>query len=212
MCKFINAGIFALAVAAQCHGQPIQVAQGGNPSDGSTWVTLTMQSQTSYPLANGAGKFTPSLTVRCESKGKPRKEERTLGILLDTGGVQPGALNVRGNSSELLADPKENPLRLSRENLLFRMTIDTGRPQRRRWELLPASDTVYQYWGGGDTPVTSVFLPGEFIDKMFTAKVVTIEFQPFGHVTYGQENLFGAQFHPVGLKDEFRQHKECSLK
>jgi hypothetical protein len=57
-----------------------------------------------------------------------------------------------------------------------------------------------------------MFLPGEFIDKMFTAKVVTIEFQPFGHVTYGQENFFASQFHPAGLKDEFRQHKECSLK
>ena len=137
MCKFINAGIFALAVAAQCHGQPIQVAQGGNPSDGSTWVTLTMQSQTSYPLANGAGKFTPSLTVRCESKGKPRKEERTLGILLDTGGVQPGALNVRGNRQAAtaqmgtVAGERYGLSVLGRRRYASDLRISTGRVHRQ---------------------------------------------------------------------------------
>jgi hypothetical protein len=208
----ISAGILALAAAAQCFGQPIKVAEGGNRTDASTWVTMTMASQTSYQMGNGAGKFAPVLTVRCDSKGKPGKEDRTIAVLLDTGGVQPGTLTLQGSSSVTLTAPKENPVRLARENLLLRMKFDAGRPQRRAWELLAKSDSVYQYMGNGETPVGSILTPGELIKKLFSTTILTIEFPPFGQSTFGTENLFTAEFHPAGLKQDFQEHKECSLK
>jgi hypothetical protein len=212
MSTSIPAGILALAVAAQCFGQPIKVAQGSNPADGSAWVTLTIPSQTSYQMANGSGKFAPSLTVRCDSQGKPGKERRSFSVLLDTGGVQPGALSVSGSGSDLLTGANENSVRLLRENVLFRMKLDANKPQQRRWELVPKSDTVYEYWGDGATGVGAILSPGQFLSKIFAARVLTIEFQPFGHQTFGQDNSFASEFHPAGLEDEFKRHRECSLK
>jgi hypothetical protein len=163
-------------------------------------------------MSNGTGKFAPSLTVRCDSRGKTGKETRTLAILLDTGGVQPGTLSAVGSSSVVLSSPKDNPVRLARENLLFRMKLDAAKPQRRRWELLPASDTVYQYLGDGETPVGAPLSPARLLEKIFATTLLTIEFPPFGQSTFGQENSFASEFHPAGLKDEFQKHKECSLK
>ena len=208
----MNTGFLALAVAAQCLGQQIKVAEGGSQVDGGAWVTLTMPSKTSYQMANGTGMFTPSLTVRCESKGKPGKEDRSVGVLLDTGGVQPGTLSLVGNSSVTLTGPKDNPVRLARENMLLRMTLDTGRPQKRRWELLPSSDTVYQYQGIGETPLGSILSAGQLVEKLFSTAILKVEFDPFGQSTFGQENSFTAQFFPAGLKKDFEQHKECSLR
>jgi hypothetical protein len=198
----LGAGILALALAAPCIGQQIKVAEGSNPSDGSAWVTLTIQAQNSYPLANGKGLFTPSLTVRCDAAGKGGKD-KTVGVLLDTGGVQPGNLSVVGASSSVSPG---SVTRLARESVLLRMSLDGGRPQKRRWQLLPKSDAIYQYWGEGETAVGSILSPGQFLEKILGAKLLTIEFQPFS-----QQATFPSQFLPAGLKQEFQHHKACGL-
>jgi hypothetical protein len=201
----ISAAVVALALAAPCIGQQIKVAEGGNPSDGSAWVALTILSQNSYTLANGKGQFTPALTVRCEATGKGGKD-RNVGVLLDTGGVQPGHLSEVGARTDESAGSQENLMRLSRESVLWPMSFDGGRSQKRRWELLPKSDTVYQYWGQGETPVGALLSPARFVEKIFGARLLTIEFQPFN-----RQETFAPQFSPAGLKQEFQKHKTCGL-
>lgn len=198
--RSINTGLLVLALTTQCLGQQVKADQGSNQMDGSTWVTLTIPAQTAYQLSNGAGAFTPSFTVRCDSRGKTGKEHRTLEILLDTGGLQPGT-----PSPGLAATfaPKENQLRLLRKEVLLRIKLDTAKPERRRWELLPSSDTVYRYWGDGGL---TILRPKKFLEWVFTTKVLMIEFQPFG-----QETPFVSEFHPDGLMEEFDHHQECSL-
>ena len=143
MSTLLNArGLVVLALTSQCLGQQIKVARGTNQIDSSTWVTLTIPAQNSYPTANGTGTFTPSLSVRCDSKGKAGKEHRTFEILLDTGGLQPST--APGPGSVLLIPPKENQIRLLREDFFLRMKLDADKPERRRWSLLPSSDTVYR--------------------------------------------------------------------
>jgi hypothetical protein len=157
-------------------------------------------------MSTGA-KFTPSLTVRCDSKGKPGKEDRTAAVVLETGRLQPGTLSVHATGSISLTSPAANDDRLLREALLFRIATDGGRPQRRRWELLPNSDTAYRYSGEGETAIGAIFSPYQFLAKAFAAKLLTVEFQP-----NGVDGAFTSQFDPSGLKAEFSQHHACSLK
>ena len=204
--QLVNTGFLVLALTAQCLGQQIKVAQGGNQIDGSTWVTLTIPTQNSYQVANGG--FTPSLTVRCNSgkKGKPGEAS----ILLDSGGVQPRTPSNPGGGSVLLMPPKENQLRLLREDLFFRMRLDDNKPERREWTLLPSSDTVYKYSGQGEGMMgfgATWLYPRLFLQKVLTTKILMIEFQPFG-----QDNLFVSEFHLDGLNDEFQRHQECGVK
>ena len=186
-------------------GQQIKVAEGVNPNDGGAWVTLTIQAQNSYTLANGKGRFTPTLTVRCEAAGKGGKD-KNVGVLLDTGGVQPGHLSVVGANTDESAGSQESLVRLARESVLWPMSFDGGRTQKRRWALLPKSDTVYQYWGEGETPIGALLSPGQFVEKLFGTRLFTIEFQPFS-----LQETFASQFLPAGFKQEFQKHKTCSL-
>jgi hypothetical protein len=195
----------ALALAAPAMGQGIKVAEGGNPSDGTAWVTMTIKAQNSYTLANGKGQFTPSLTVRCEASGKGGKD-KNVGVLLDTGGVQPGHLSEYGAQTDETSGSQGNLLRLSRESVLWTMSFDGGRSQKRRWQLLPKSDTVYQYWGQGETPVGALLSPGQFVEKIFGMRLLTVEFQPFN-----RQETFPSMFLPAGLKQEFQKHKACGL-
>jgi hypothetical protein len=202
--KFMNAGILVLMLTAPCRAQQIKTEQGTNQMDGGKWVTLTISAQNPYQLSKGAGPFTPSLTVRCDSRGKPGKERRTLQILLETGGIQP-----RTPPSGLAAAlaPKENQMRLLREDVFFRIKLDDAKPERRRWSLLPSSDTIYRYWGDGETGLGYAIFPNKLLEKVFVTKALMIEFQPFG-----QQDFFVSEFHPEGLKEEFERHQECSLK
>jgi len=199
---FLRAAIVTLALAVPSMGQQVKVAEGGNPSDGGAWVTLTIQAQNSYTLANGKGKYTPTLTVRCDAAGKGGKD-KTVSVLLDTGGVQPGNLSAVGADSEVA---QNNVTRLARESLLLRMSFDGGRGQKRWWQLLPKNDAVYQYWGKGETPVGAIFSPAEFAEKIFGTRLLTIEFQPFN-----LQETFTSLFYPAGLKQEFQRHKACGL-
>lgn len=183
-------------------GQQVKVAEGSNPSDGGAWVTLTIAAQNSYVLANGKGRYTPLLTVRCDATGKGGKD-KDVSVLLDTGGLQPGNLSVVGAGSEVA---QNNVTRLARESVLLRMSFDGGRAQKRWWELLPASDAVYQYWGKGETPVGPIFSPAEFAEKLFGTRLLTVEFQP-----YNLQETFTSLFSPAGLKQEFQRHKACGL-
>jgi len=189
-------------MAAQCLGQQIKVGEGSDPDRESAWVTLTVRAQNSFPLANGKGPFAPTLTVRCDAKGKGGKDT-SVGVFLDTGGLKPGNLSAMGASSEV---SPEAVTRLARESVLLQMSVDGGRPQKRRWQLLPKSDAIYQYWGEGETAVGSILSPGQFLEKMFGARLLTIDFQPFGRT-----DIFAAQFDTAGLKSEFKKHKACSL-
>jgi hypothetical protein len=213
MCvRFVNTEFLLVAMMTQCFGQQIKVDQGGNQIDGSTWVTLTIKAEKSYQTANGAGAFVPSLTVRCDSKGNPGKDRRSFAILLDTGGLQPITPPSPGSGSVLLMPPKENQLRLLREAMFLRMKLDDSKPAIRKWSLLRTSDTVYSYSGDGESALLlgagwGNLAPKKFLESVFGAKVLMIEFQPFG-----QENLFVSEFHPDGLRDAFQQHQECSLK
>lgn len=200
----INVGILVVILTVPCHAQQIKTEQGSNQMDGSKWVTLTISAQNPYQLSNGAGAFNPSFTVRCDSRGKPGKERRTLEILLETGGVQP---RTPPNGLAAALAPKENQMRLLREEVSFRIKLDDAKPERRRWSLLPSSDTIYRYWGAGETSLGYVLFPNKFLDRVFATKTLMIEFQPFG-----QENLFVSEFRPEGLKQEFERHQECSLK
>ena len=137
-----------------------------------------------------------------DAAGKGGKD-KTVGVLLDTGGVQPGNLSVVGASSSVSPG---SVTRLARESVLLRMSLDGGRPQKRRWQLLPKSDAIYQYWGEGETAVGSILSPGQFLEKILGAKLLTIEFQPFS-----QQATFPSQFLPAGLKQEFQHHKACGL-
>lgn len=181
--------------------------------DGSTWVMLMISARSSYQRANegASGPFTPSLTVRCDSKEKTTlhtlvggKLHRPLDILLDTGGLQP-----RGVSSATplpLTVPKENQVRLLRENMLLRIKLDNGKPARRGWSLLPTSDTIYRYVGNGESGMGGDLLPKQFLKNVFSAKIVMIEFQPIG-----RDDAFVAEFPVGGLKEEFQRHQECSV-
>lgn len=200
----MRTGILVMVLAVYCHAQQIKTEQGSNQMDGSKWVTLTISAQGPYQLSNGTGTFTPSFTVRCDSRGKPGKERRTLEILLETGGIQP---RTPPNGLAAALAPKENQMRLLREQVFFRIKLDDAKPERRRWSLLPSSDTIYRYWGDGETGLGYVVFPNKFLEKIFATKIVMIEFQPFG-----QENFFVSEFHPEGLKEELERHQECSLK
>ena len=191
---------------AACFGQEIKVAQGATPAGEGKWVNLTVASVTSYLKANGTGKFTPSLTVRCEAVGKPGKEDHSVVVLLDTGGVAPGTISKRANAAVDLAAPKDNPDLFGRENLLLPMKLDNHQ-QKRTWELLPKSDAVYVYMGAGETGIGAIMSPTQFTEKILSTAVLTIDFQPFG-----QADVFESKFLTGGMKKEFQQHRECSLK
>ncbi|MGB7759787.1 MAG: hypothetical protein WBL61_08165 [Bryobacteraceae bacterium] len=202
--RLMNAVMMVVFLTARCYARQVKTEQGSNQMDGSKWTTLTISAQNPYQLSNGAGAFTPSFTVRCDSRGKPGKERRTLEILLETGGIQP---RTPPNGLAAALAPKENQMRLLREQVFFRIKLDEAKPERRRWSLLPSSDTTYRYWGDGESGLGYMLVPSKFLDRVFATKTLMIEFQPFG-----QENFFVSEFHPEGLKQEFERHEECGLK
>jgi hypothetical protein len=199
-------GILALSAAIPGPCQQVKVAQGAEPAQEMKWVKLTISSLTSYVKANGGGNFAPSLTVLCEAQGKPGKEDRTLGLLLDTGGVAPGTMSTRASGEVVLSAPKETPALFGRETLLLPMKLDSHQ-QKRTWELLPKSDSVYAYMGAGETGLGALLSATELVEKLFGTSVLAIDFQPFSHA-----DVFESKFLTGGLKKEFQQHRECSLR
>ncbi|HUP05079.1 MAG TPA: hypothetical protein VMU19_13880 [Bryobacteraceae bacterium] len=202
---FKSMGLGALALAA-CFGQGIQVTQSSNAADETKWVDLNIPSITSYLKADGSGKFTPLFTVRCEAKGQPHKEEWSLGVLLDTGGVAPGVMSTRSQGAVTLTAPKEDPALFGRETVLLPLKFDR-KEQKRTWELIPKSTAIYQYMGAGETVIGSILSSNQLVEKLFSTNLFSVDFQPFG-----QSDVFEAKFVTGGLKKEFQQHHECSLK